>query len=190
MNSKSAFHKLSLLLLGFGVLPAFAVSEKGDLPNFYKVDDHVYRGAQPSASGFHNLAQMGVKTIIDLRGSEHDLDAEKRIVEANGMRYISIPMLGMHKPTDQPISTARSLMNDPAAGPVFIHCQRGADRTGAVVACYRIGHDHWMQAKALHEARSFGMSWYQRDLQHYVRHYQPAVSAPLLPAIIAPALGQ
>jgi protein-tyrosine phosphatase len=87
------------------------------------------------------------------------------------MRYVSIPMKGMESPTDEQVSTALALMNDSAAGPVFVHCKRGADRTGAVVACYRIGHDHWDAAKSLSEARSLGMSWYQLALQRYVNNY-------------------
>ena len=119
---------------------------------------------------------MGVKTILDLRGPEHSEADERQIVESLGMRYVSVPMKGMHTPTEDQISRAIALMNDSAAWPVFVHCQRGADRTGAVVACYRIGHDRWENDKALSEARSFGMSWYQKALQHYVMGYEPSVS--------------
>ena len=150
---------------------AVADPEFQGLPNFHKIDDHVYRGAQPTADGFRSLASLGVKTVIDLRGAEHSESEEKRLVEADGMRYVSIPMKGMESPTDEQVSTALALMNDSAAGPVFVHCKRGADRTGAVVACYRIGHDHWDAAKSLSEARSLGMSWYQLALQRYVNNY-------------------
>ena len=75
-----------------------------------------------------------MKTVIDLRGSEHSMADEKRIVESAGMKYVSIPMRGMATPTDQQVLSALKIMNDPAAGPVFVHCKRGADRTGAVIA--------------------------------------------------------
>jgi tyrosine-protein phosphatase SIW14 len=141
------------------------------LPNFNKVDDHVYRGAQPTSEGFRNLANVGIKTVVDLRGSEHSEAAEKKIVEADGMRYVSIPMRGMSTPTDKQISDALKLMNDPASGPVFVHCRRGADRTGAVIACYRISHDHWDTAKAQNEANNFGMSYFQLAIRRYVSRY-------------------
>lgn len=150
------------------------------LPNFHKVDDHVYRGGQPGAEAFSRLAKMGVKTVIDLRGAEHSEVREKALVEAAGMHYISIPMWGMRTPTNDQISRALKVMNDASDGPVFVHCRRGADRTGAVVACYRIEHDHWDNQNALREARDLGMSWYQLAIQHYVAGYgRPALSAPV-----------
>ena len=87
------------------------------------------------------------------------------------MRYVSIPMRGMSTPTDRQISDALKLLNDPASGPVFVHCRRGADRTGAVIACYRIGHDHWDTAKAQDEANNFGMSLFQLAIRRYVARY-------------------
>jgi tyrosine-protein phosphatase SIW14 len=150
---------------------AFAVAQPTGLPNFHKVDDHVYRGAQPTPEGFRNLANLGVKTVVDLRGPEHSEAAEKKIVEADGMRYVSIPMRGMTTPTDKQISDALKLMNDPASGPVFVHCRRGADRTGAVIACYRISHDHWDSARAQDEANNFGMNFFELAIRRYVARY-------------------
>ncbi len=155
----------------FFTLVSFAAAQPPGLPNFHKVDDHVYRGAQPTPEGFRNLANLGIKTVVDLRGPEHSEAAEKKIVEADGMRYVGIPMRGMSTPTDRQISDALKLMNDSASGPVFIHCRRGADRTGAVIACYRISHDHWDTAKAQDEANNFGMSFLQLGIRRYVARY-------------------
>src|SRR5260370_19850097 len=175
-----------LLVLSVSVVPAFAGSETDGLSNFYKVDDHVYRGAQPDDDGFRSLAKMGVKTILDLRGPEHSEADERQLVESLGMRYVADPMKGMHTPTEDQIWRAIGLMNDSKAWPVFVPCQSGADRTVAVVACYRIGHDRWDNDKALSEARSFGMSWHQRALQHYVMGHEPSVSVAAAPGT-APA---
>ena len=67
-------------------------------------------------------------------------------------------------------------IDDASAGPVFVHCRRGADRTGTVVACYRIAHDGWDNQKALQEAKGFGMSWTEVAMHHYVMRYQPQVN--------------
>ena len=77
----------------------------------------------------------------------------------------------MTTPKDKQISHALREMNDTSRGPVFVHCKRGADRTGVVVACYRIEHDNWSRREALGEARDHGMSWYQFPLQKYVMNY-------------------
>ncbi len=162
---------------------AFAQAPAG-ISNFHAVNDHVYRGAQPSGEGIQNLAKMGVKTVIDLRADDTAI-AEKKQVEAAGMRFIQIPMHGMETPSDQAVQQALALFE--SAGPVFVHCRRGADRTGTVVACYRIAHDHWDNRKALGEARQFGMSWVQRAMHHYVMNYKAqmqAASAPPAAAVV------
>jgi hypothetical protein len=54
-----------------------------------------------------------------------------------------------------------------------VHCWRGADRTGAVIAAYRIDHDHWDNSRALKEALSCGMSFFQFPRQSYIRRFRP-----------------
>jgi hypothetical protein len=73
--------------LYIGTLPtACLAGELIGVPNFQKVNDGVYRGAQPTDLGFRNLAGLGIKTIIDLRlTGEHSEAEEERIVKANAM---------------------------------------------------------------------------------------------------------
>jgi hypothetical protein len=89
--------------LCIGVLPtACLAGELAGVPNFQKVNDGVYRGAQPSELGFKNLAGLGIKTVLDLRLiGEHSGADEERAVKANAMRYVSVPMKGMHTPTNE-----------------------------------------------------------------------------------------
>ena len=153
--------------------------------NFYKVDDQVYRGAQPSAAGFASLAKLGVKTVIDLREiGEHSQTGEEALVKAVGMQYISIPLKEMATPDNGVVSRILGLLNDAASGPVFVHCKRGADRTGAIIACYRISHDSWEPKRALSEARDDGMSFFQRSMQQYVLHFEPVSAMAAQPAIV------
>ncbi len=125
-------------------LPAFGGSVQG-IHNFYKVDEHVYRGAQPTDEGFQYLAKIGVKTVIDLRGASEGRRNEESVVTAAGMKYINIPMTGLTPPSEAEITKILGMLEDGTAGPVFVHCQRGADRTGAVIASYRIEHDRMGQ---------------------------------------------
>src|SRR5689334_8709104 len=41
--------------------------QETDVKNFGKVNDHIYRGAQPDGDEYKKLAAIGIKTIIDLR---------------------------------------------------------------------------------------------------------------------------
>lgn len=175
---------LSLALAG---LQAASLSEVAGVHNFHEVNEHVYRGAQPNKQGFAALARLGVKTVIDLRGEK----SERSLVEGAGMRYVRLAWNGHKAPAAEQVSTVLSLMNDNSAWPVFVHCRRGADRTGTAIACYRIAHDHWTNQQALGEAKSFGMSSLEVAMQHFILRFNsatPQLAAAPVPAAVVPAV--
>lgn len=170
---------LCLCVAPFGGLSLAGSSEFAGLPNFHQVNQRVYRGGQPSRDGFRSLARLGVRTVVDLRSiGEHSQEGERRQVEALGMRYVSVPMKGMSAPTDGQVAAALAELEVAEGGPVFVHCLRGADRTGTVIACYRIAHEHWENRRALREARSFGMRWFFWNFHHYILRFQAGTAAP------------
>ena len=179
MRSQQYFWRQAALLslvASLTVASAWAEPQYGNPPNFQKVNDHVYRGAQPTNDGFRDLAQLGIKTVIDLRQiGEHSQADEQKLVTSLGMRYVSIPMAGMSAPKEDQVTAVLALLSDVTSGPVFVHCKRGADRTGLVVAVYRISQNGWENQKALSEAKSYGMSFFERAIQHYVLDYKPGV---------------
>ena len=144
------------------------------IPNFHQVNEHVYRGGQPSPEHWASLAKLGVKTVVDLRREdEHSTAEEAKAVAAFGMHYINVPMKGVVAPTNEQIAKVLAVLD--SQEPVFVHCKRGADRTGAVIACYRIKHDHWQRPQALQEAKSLGMGMVQLGLKHYIMAFQPTL---------------
>ena len=150
-------------------------AEVAGVGNFHQVDQNVYRGGQPTDEGFQNLAKLGIKTIIDLRhGSEH-ADAERKAAESAGLHYINVPMEGLDPPTDQQISKLITVLESADQAPVFVHCREGKDRTGAVVASYRIAHDHWTNEKALEEAKACGLHSTQHPRTNFILNFVPNV---------------
>jgi len=172
MSLSKPFFGLLLLAVTLFV-PSSPAQALPNVPNFHQVNEHVFRGGQPSNEAWPSIAGLGVKVVIDLRRpDEHSTDAEARAVTAAGMKYYNFPMKGAFTiPSDEQITKILALFDSPE--PVFIHCKRGADRTGAVIACYRVAHDRWDRKQALHEAKSFGMSWTQVGLKRYVMAFQP-----------------
>ena len=137
----------------------------------YRVDDHVYRGKQPTRQDIARLSASGVRTVLDLRGTTDHKRWEQQAVEAAGMRYVRIGLSGFFAPTDQQIDKILAVLEDPTLGPVFVHCRRGADRSGVVIACYRIVHDHWTNAQAMEEARQQGFSRFEVLMRRYIQHF-------------------
>jgi tyrosine-protein phosphatase SIW14 len=157
-----------VLCLGVAGLPAATISDVPGVPNFHQVDEHVYRGAQPHGQGFSGLAKIGIKTVIDLRGEA----SEENEVQTAGMRYVRLPWSGYKAPADSQISSVLALLSDNTAWPVFVHCKRGADRTGTAIACYRIVHDHWSNQEALAEAKTFGMSSMEVAMERFILRFK------------------
>ncbi|MGA9767982.1 MAG: tyrosine-protein phosphatase [Blastocatellia bacterium] len=142
-----------------------------ELPNFYKVNERIYRGGQPKAGGVKKLAELGIKTIINLRGADELTQAEEDEAKTAGLSYFNISMPGLSRPTHEQISRVMEIVGAQESGPVFIHCKRGSDRTGTVVAVYRISHDGWTADQALTEAKRFGLSWMEFGMKDYVADY-------------------
>jgi tyrosine-protein phosphatase SIW14 len=125
----------------------------GDLPNFAKVSDVLYRGAQPTEAGFRDLHAMGVKTVICLRL----FDTERDLVNRNGMHYLHISCDATRADEEDVVAFLKAA-TDPANQPVFVHCQFGCDRSGLMVAAYRMTVDGWTSDQAIDEMRGRGFN--------------------------------
>ena len=136
------------------------------LGNFYKVSDTLYRGQQPEAEGFASLKALGIKTVVNLRVWHSD----RTKMEGQGLKYVEIEFNPANPKMDEVVQFLR-LVTDPANQPVFVHCQHGSDRTGTMVAAYRIFVDGWSPQQALEEMTEGGYGYHEIwvNLAEFVR---------------------
>ena len=136
------------------------------LPNFYKVSDDLYRGAQPTAEGMEQLDKLGVKTVINLRSMHSDRDE----IKDTALAYEHISMTTWNA-EDKDVIRFLQIVTDSSRTPVFVHCQHGADRTGTVCAIYRIAMQGWSKDEAIKEMTKGGFGFHSiwQNLPDYVR---------------------
>lgn len=117
------------------------------------------------------LAQLGVKTIVNLREEDGLARSEEAEARAAGLRYFNVPLKRAGRPTDQQVERALAILNTAENQPVFVHCHLGVDRTGLIVAVYRITHDGWTSERAKAEANHYGMHPWEMGMKSYIHDY-------------------
>jgi protein-tyrosine phosphatase len=143
--------------------------EPRGLPNFGRVADNLYRGGQPTSDGFKSLHGMGVGIVVDLREKPSEVASEKRQVESLGMKSIGIPWSANHEPSSAQIVEFLDLVRTNPDTKIFVHCRRGADRTGVMIAAYRIAVDHKIVAEAVSEMHRYHYDWvFRGQLKRYI----------------------
>jgi protein tyrosine/serine phosphatase len=176
------------------ILTLFAISfAKGDvtsfsnihIKNFGQMDERFYRGGQPKAADYKELAALGIKTVINLR--EDSDSSEQSEVEALGMHYVSIPMSDRDYPRLEQINQFLNLVNDPATGKFFVHCAGGRHRTGVMGAAYRFKQYHWNFEQVYAEMKEYDfytrfghgkMKDFVADYWRQIQSTQDTASAP------------
>jgi tyrosine-protein phosphatase SIW14 len=124
------------------------------VPNAGQVTANLYRGGQPTATGFEALASMGINIVVDLRGTR---EGESERVAKLGMRYVSISW-HCPFPKDETFAQFLILLRQNPGKKVFVHCRLGDDRTGMMVAAYRMAEQNWTATEAKKEMEAFGFS--------------------------------
>jgi tyrosine-protein phosphatase SIW14 len=121
--------------------------------NFGEVTSHLFRGGQPKLAGYEHLRQMGIDLVVDLRLSgEHN---EKQAVNKAGMKFVSLPWHCMF-PHDRVFAKFLELLRDNRDKKIFVHCRYGDDRTGMMIAAYRMADEGWTPEEARKEMEKFG----------------------------------
>lgn len=156
-------HIISIFsLLTFGLVNAQETDslkyESEHFENLYAISDSVYRSEQPSRKAFKELEEYGFKTVINFRRLWND----NRKARDTDLNLVHLPMRTA-KLTEAEVIEALKAVNN-AQKPILLHCWHGSDRTGVIVAAYRMVFENWTKEDAISEFRhtDFGYheSWY------------------------------
>jgi tyrosine-protein phosphatase SIW14 len=167
--------KILVLVSALALLTSPALTQDNarykELPNFHQVNERLFRGGQPRAGGFELLNRLGIKTVVNLRDEDEREARERGDVERAGLRYFNIPLGRLRRPKHKEIEQLLSIINNRENQPVFVHCRQGSDRTGVVIAVYRISQDGWTSEQAKAEANRYGMKPWQLSKKDYISDY-------------------
>ena len=127
------------------------------VPNLNQVTPVLFRSAQPDAAGFANMAKtLKIKTVIDLRESQTDA----AYLGTSKIKPYYVPMNALHITTDEIVAALKLIKAHEGEGPILVHCQHGADRTGVVMAMYRIIYQGWSKKQAIDEMKNGGSNFH------------------------------
>lgn len=141
------------------------------IKNFGQMDDRFFRGAQPKEQEFKELAQLGIRTVIDLRDDPESY--EKPVVESLGMTYVHIPMIAKRYPTPEALDLFLKTVNDPKTGKFYVHCAGGRHRTGVMGAVYRFKFYNWDFEQVYKEMKQYDFytRWGHGAFKDFVEDY-------------------
>ena len=136
------------------------------IDNFGIINPTYYRGAQPRGADFTDLSRLGIKTVIDLRAWHSDKDE----VAGTGLKSVRFETEPWHA-DEEDVIKFRKVVSDTNNLPVFVHCKRGADRTGMMCAMYRVVVCDWTKEASIAEMKAggFGFNPTWRNLVRYVK---------------------
>lgn len=163
------FFVQSVLLVSLAAAPAFAAEAPATpvvaLQNARQPSPTLLTGGQPTPEQLAQARAQGYRTVIDLRvAGELKGWNEAETARALGLRYVHIPVAGPEDLTEAKARTLADALQDPAAGPVLLHCASG-NRVGALLAI-KAGR---LDGKSTSEALAIGKAAGMTKLEKVVR---------------------
>ncbi len=162
MKKKIIFFLSFFILTGCAYL-GYVKDPFVDIPQFVKVEEGLYRGGQPNSEGWEKLKDLGIRSVISLRGKDEELIRNREKVLSWGMNFYHIPLSVYRRPTDEEVLRFLEIVLSKENRPVFVYCTQGRDRTGAMIAMYRVVARGWSLKQAYREAKDYGFWPYKGE---------------------------
>ncbi len=145
----------------------WAVPVEAQTPNLFRVTPNFYRSAQLKKENVPELESFGIKNVVSLRAFHSDKDLFKKTAIKTHRIKIYTWAIG----DDEIVAALKAIRAAEKEGPVLLHCQHGADRTGLVTAMYRVVYQGWDKEKALDELQNGGYGYHAlwKNIPPYLR---------------------
>jgi protein tyrosine/serine phosphatase len=127
-----------------------------DLPNLHRITPNFYRSGQPTGDGFSVAAKTyGVKTIVSMNDKPD-------VAAIPDLNLIHVKMNAFKTADEDDPQLPRALaaiQRGLANGKTLVHCQHGKDRTGGIVAVWRVLYQGWTKEQAIAEMEQGGYGY-------------------------------
>ena len=158
-----------------GLALSFCTEARALPENFHPITDILARGARPELNDLTQLKARGFQTIISIENDPDAVPLEAGFARNLNLVFVNIPMSSRVRPTDAAINRVLKTMvqkqlESTEAAKTFIHCHHGEDRTGLVVALFRVEVQHWTPKAAFDEMIKYGFKVYVA--QPLAQYYQ------------------
>ncbi|KWF03340.1 dual specificity protein phosphatase family protein [Burkholderia pseudomultivorans] len=140
--------------------------------NLYRITPSLYRSAQLSRADVPQLEKLGIRKVISFRAFHSD----DSVLAGTQITMLRIPINTWHIRDQDMVAALKALRTADQDGPVLIHCQHGADRTGLVSALYRVVYQGWTREQALDELQHGGYGFHPvwRNITSYLQNVDVA----------------
>lgn len=124
------------------------------LDNLFRISPDLYRSEQPTPAQIPDLKKFGLKSVLSLR----HYHADPHEFERAGIATFEHRMDAGKVSTADLIAVLKLIRSAPK--PVLLHCWHGSDRTGFVVAGYRMVFMNWTADQAIDELSHGGFGFH------------------------------
>lgn len=135
--------------------------------NLYQVAPMFYRSARLQSDSVKTLQSLGIRTVVSLRAFHSD----HSVLDSTDIRQVRVKVYTWDIDDREVIAALRAIRSAEADGPVLVHCLHGADRTGLMVAMYRMVYQGWSREAALDELENGGFGYHAiwKNIPRYLK---------------------
>jgi tyrosine-protein phosphatase SIW14 len=146
------------------------------LHNLYRLNDSLYRSEQPDANDLQYISTLGIRSILNLRSNHED----SVLPGAQRFNTYHVKFVTKHFTDTEMVAALRIIRKAPK--PLLVHCKHGSDRTGVVMAMYRVLFEHWTKEKAIDELKNGQYGFHTRydNIPEYIMNADVALISKLV----------